>query len=60
MVEELAEEWKEALLCAASAGDAQASRMYELACRVVDGDADTLDKRMLLTYIKWVESRGSD
>ena len=59
-MEELANEWNEALLCAASAGDAEAACVYEMACRIADGKA-YLDERMaFVRYIKWVEQRGKD
>ena len=59
-MEELANEWKEALLCAASAGDAEAARMYDLACSVADGTASIMDTWRFVSYIKWVEQRGKD
>lgn len=53
---ELSLEWLEALLCAASAGDAKAADMYTIASRISSGDnVDALDCAMLQSYVRWVE-----
>ncbi len=58
---EHAQEWLEALLCAASSGDQKANAIYSIALRIVTGDeVSERECDAFEDYCRWVVNNGRD